>query len=346
MGQPDDKLMVNATRQETQRRAVDKSGEIQLRRNTIVGWLERMNLLVIPLILVIIAMSLLSERFFTQRNMITVMRASSIYIIVGVGQAFLMTSKNIDLSVGSMMGLIMGLVGTFIFFGGSVPLAILYAIGLGLLLGTVNGAIVTKLGVPALLATLGMMVSYRGMVNHYMYGTTVSRFPRQIVYLGQGTVGPIPMPIVIALAVAVLGACLYYFTRFGRYAVAIGGNEEAATLAGIPVKRWKTIFFAFQGLLVGIAALVFLGRLDSTNPGMGTGLELHVIVGVALGGTLLFGGKGSIWGVVLGMFLIAVLTNGLMLAGAGFFIQNILLGILLVGSVALQVSREKARGFD
>jgi ribose transport system permease protein len=212
---------------------------------------------------------------------------------------------------------------------------------MGVLLGTLNGLLVTLLGVPALLATLGMLVAYRGVVNEYLYGTTVSRFPEFVTFLGQGTVGPVPVPVIIALSVAAIGSLLYHFTRMGRYAVAIGGNEEAAMLAGIRVKLWKTIFFAFQGLMVGLGALVFLGRLDAAHPTVGVGLELHVIGGVVLGGTLLFGGKGTMWGVVLGMVLIAVLNNGLILAGAGFFIQQIFLGVLLVLAVAAQTARHR-----
>jgi ribose transport system permease protein len=303
--------------------------------------IERSNILTIPLIVLIVVMSLLSDRFLTEVNVYNVLRAASVYIIIGVGQAFVMTSRNIDLSVGSMMALIMAVVGKFMFDGGAVWIAVIYALGLGVLLGAVNGLIVTLLGVPALLATLGMLVTYRGMVNEYLYGTTVSRFPEWITWLGQGTLGPVPVPVVIALVVAGLGSLLYHFTRVGRYAVAIGGNEEAAVLAGIRVRLWKTVFFALQGLLVGLAALVFLGRLDAAHPTVGVGLELHVIGGVVLGGTLLFGGRGTMWGVVLGMVLIAVLNNGLILAGAGFFIQQIFLGILLVLAVAAQTARHR-----
>ena len=302
---------------------------------------ERSNILTIPLIVLIIVMSFLSDRFLTEVNVYNVLRATSIYIIIGVGQAFVMTSRNIDLSVGSMMALVMALVGSYLFNGGAIWIAVLMGLAIGLGLGVVNGLLVTILGVPALLATLGMLVTYRGLVNEYLYGTTVSRFPEFITYLGQGTVGPVPVPVIIALSVAAIGSFLYHFTRMGRYAVAIGGNEEAATLAGINVRLWKTIFFGFQGLLVGLGALVFLGRLDAAHPTVGVGLELHVIGGVVLGGTLLFGGKGTMWGVVLGMVLIAVLNNGLILAGAGFFIQQVFLGILLVLAVAAQTARHK-----
>ena len=321
--------------------AAAKPAQVMSRGERIWEFVERINMLTVPLVLIVIIMSFLSDRFLTSQNIYNVLRASAIYIIIGVGQAFLMTSKTIDLSVGSMLGLVMGFTGSYLFFGGNAPVAMLMALGLGLAFGVINGLLVTRLNVPPLLATLGMLVAYRGVLQQYLYGTTVSRFPQAIKVLGQGTVAGIPVPVIIAAAVAVIGALLYRHTKFARYAIAIGDNEEAAVLAGIRVKRWKLVFYLFQGLLVGVAALVFLGRIDSAHPGIGTGLELHVIAGVALGGTSLFGGKGTMWGVVLGMVLIAVLSNGLLLAGAGFFVQQIFLGVLLVASVALQVARSR-----
>ena len=321
--------------------AAAKPAHVMSRGERIWEFVERINMLTVPLVLIVIIMSFLSDRFLTSQNIYNVLRASAIYIIIGVGQAFLMTSKTIDLSVGSMLGLVMGFTGSYLFFGGNAPVAMLMALGLGLAFGVINGLLVTRLNAPPLLATLGMLVAYRGVLQQYLYGTTVSRFPPAIKVLGQGTVAGIPVPVIIAAAVAVIGALLYRHTKFARYAIAIGDNEEAAVLAGIRVKRWKLVFYLFQGLLVGVAALVFLGRIDSAHPGIGTGLELHVIAGVALGGTSLFGGKGTMWGVVLGMVLIAVLSNGLLLAGAGFFVQQIFLGVLLVASVALQVARSR-----
>lgn len=308
------------------------------------SWASGQNLLVIPIILLIVILPLFSDRFLTVSNMLNVLRAASIYIIMGVGQAFLMTSRNIDLSIGSMLALIMGVTGTYLFFGGSVVVAILLALALGLICGSVNGTLVARFKVPALLATLGMMVAFRGIIQQFLYGTTVSRFPDFIVYLGQGFVGVVPIPVVIAIVIAIIGSLIYHFTKFGRYAVAIGGNEEAAILAGIKVRRWKVIFYLFQGVMVAIAALVFLGRLNAAHGTLGVGLELHVIAGTALGGTSLFGGRGTMFGVVLGMGLISLLENGLMLAGAGFFIQSIVLGFLLVTAVAIQVARSSKLG--
>lgn len=302
---------------------------------------ERVNFLLLPLLLIIIGMTLATDRFLTPNNLFNIMRTASIFIVIGVGQTFVITSANIDLSVGSMMALIVGLTGTFLVSGGSVIVAILMALSLGILFGLINGLVVTRLGVPALLATLGTLVTYRGMIQEYMRGDYHVSFPQPIVYLGQGMVGPVPVPVIIALLVSAIGVLLLRYTRFGRYCIAIGGNEDAARLAGINVNRWKTIIFAFQGMLVGLGGLMLMGRLNAAHPSVGQGLELHVIAGVVLGGTSLFGGRGSIIGALLGMLLIGVLENGLLLARLGFFWQQIFLGILIIFAVSVQIARQK-----
>jgi len=302
---------------------------------------ERINFLVLPLLLIIIGMTLATDKFLTTNNLFNIMRTASVFIVIGIGQTFVITSANIDLSVGSMLALVAGLTGTYLVTGGSVVVAILLALSLGVLFGMVNGLIVTRLGVPALLATLGTLVAYRGMIQEYMRGDYHVKFPQPIVYLGQGMIGPVPVPVIIALLVAVLGAVLLRYTRFGRYCIAIGGNEDAARLAGINVNRWKTIVYAFQGLLVGLGSIMMMGRLNAAHPSIGQGMELHVIAGVVLGGTSLFGGRGSILGTVLGMLLIGVLENGLLLAGLGFFWQQIFLGMLIILSVAVQTARQR-----
>ena len=295
--------------------------------------------LIIPTLLIMAALWVFTDAFMTTDNVLRVARAASIYAIIGVGQTFVITSGNIDLSVGSSLALVGAITGTYLVGGGSVPVAFVLAIVLATVLGMVNGLIVAWLGVPALLATLGTLITYRGAVLEYMGSEYHVRFPPQVVYLGQGYVGPIPVPLIIALTVTLIGWFIYRYTKFGRVTVAIGGNETAAVLAGINVRRWKLAIYSFQGALVGLAALVMMGRLNAAHPSTGQLMELHVIAGVVLGGTLLFGGRGFVVGAFLGMFLISVLENGLLIAGLGFFWQQIVLGILLIFAVGLQMSR-------
>jgi rhamnose transport system permease protein len=313
-------------------------------QDTARNLMGRVHLLVIPMILFMVIFSLMHERFFTSVNLLNIARAAAMASVIGIGMTFLIASRNIDLSVGSMLGLTMALAGTAMkWYGVPVPIAILIAIISGGILGLINGLIVTILKVPALLATLGTLVAYRGILNQYMYGETASRFPESIVFLGQGMVGPIPVPVIVAVIAIAIAMFAYRYTRFGRYAVAIGGNEEAAQRAGINVNFWKVNYFVLQGMLCGLAAVIYLGQLNATHPAIGTGLELHIIAGTILGGTLLFGGFGSIGGMALGMYLIGVLENGLVLGGAGFFVQQIFLGMLLVAAVAVQLAQRRRR---
>lgn len=310
----------------------------------VLDLLGRAHLLILPLVLFMVVFSLMHERFLTPTNHFNIARAAAMTALIGIGMTFLITSRNIDLSVGSMLGLTMAVAGTAMkWFDVPVPLAILLAIGGGALLGLINGLAVTLLKVPALLATLGTLVAYRGILNQYMYGETASRMPASIVWLGQGMVGPVPVPVIVAAIAIPIAMYVYRYTRFGRYAVAIGGNEEAAKRAGINVDFWKVCYFVLQGALCGLAAVIYLGPLNATHPAIGTGLELHIIAGTILGGTLLFGGYGSILGMALGMYLIGVLENGLVLAGAGFFVQQIFLGLLLIAAVAAQLAQRRRR---
>lgn len=301
------------------------------------------NFLLLPLILICVALFFLAPNFATGQNIENILRLAAIYAIIGVGQTFVMTSANIDLSVGSMAALIMALVGTVVLGGYGVTAGIVLALILGAAMGAVNGLIVTKLKIPALLATLGVLVTYRGAVQEYMYGSYHVRFPESLRFLGQGSLFGVPMPVWIALVVAILGYLILRHTRFGRHVIAVGSNEQAAARAGINVDRVKIGVFALQGFLVGVAAILFMGRLNSAHPSFGIGMELHIIAGVVLGGTLLFGGYGTIIGTVLGMILIGVLENGLLLAGAGFFWQQIFLGILIIASVGTQLYFHRRR---
>lgn len=295
--------------------------------------------LVVPLLIIMVGLTLYTDTFLASDNLFRIARTAAVYAIIGVGQTFVITSGNIDLSVGSMLALISAITGTFIVGGGSIPVAIVLAMALGVVFGLINGFVVAWLRVPALLATLGTLIAFRGAVMEYMDGDYHVRFPESLVFIGQGFVGPVPVPVILAAVIAVIGWLIFRFTRFGRYAVAIGGNERAAVLAGINVRFWKLAIFAFQGALVGVASIVMMGRLNAAHPSTGQLMELHVIAGVVLGGTLLFGGRGFIFGTLLGMLLIGVLENGLLLAGLGFFWQQIFLGTLLVFAVAIQMAR-------
>ena len=304
------------------------------------------NTVVFPTIMCVFLLSIFSDKFFTIENQLNILRSAAVAMIVGVGQVFVISARQIDLSVGSVLGLVGCLTGFLVFDGYPIVVCFAFALIVGLLLGLINGLIVGYLRVPALLGTLGMLVLLRGSVQELMYGTYHVRFPREFVVIGQGDSFGVPNLVWIAAVVVIIGHFALTRLQYGRYILAIGGNPEAARISGINVRKYIIISFIIQAMLVALAALFLMGRMNSAHPTLGQGLELHIVAGVILGGTSLFGGVGKVWGMAIAMYLIAVLENGLLLAGASFFWQQILLGILLISSVAIQIYRSKSGKID
>ncbi len=280
--------------------------------------------------------------FNTATNQLTILRAAAVYLVLCTGQTFVMTTSGIDLSTGSMLGLVGVIVFTLV-VDGLLPssLVIPAAVVVGAVLGSVNGFTVSRLRIPPLLATLATFVAYRGVIQLLMGTRFITEVPQVVLTIGRFRMlgGYVQMPVVIALALALLGAVVLHYTKFGRFVTAVGSNESAAKAARINTKAVKMIAYSLQGAFAGIASLIVVGRLGSVNAGLGTGLELHVIAATVLGGTYLFGGKGTIVGTILGVYLIGLLENGLIQVGAGFFVQQIVLGILIIVSVAIQTRR-------
>ena len=233
---------------------------------------------------------------------------------------------------------------TMLLSGTPVILALATGIGLGALVGMVNGLVITRLAVNPLIATLGMLVALRGVTHLFMSGNVVVRMPSEVRFLGQGDILGVPMPAIIALTVAIVGYWLLFHTRFGRYTQAIGSNEDAVALVGIKVRRQKVLIYVLQGVCCAIGAAVLIGRLNGASPELGLNYELHIIAGVVLGGTALYGGVGTVAGTVLGILTIGVLENGMVLVGADFHVQRVLIGVLLVGAVAYQGFRRRVEG--
>lgn len=315
-------------------------------------WLQRLprliaqiNPMIFAFIIIFIGLALISDRFLVERNQMNITRQVAVYLVIAIGQTFVITSRGIDLSVGSTLGLTACVMGVLININGwPVWAGISAAVLLGAFIGLINGVVITKLNVPPLIATLGALVAIRGLTHLYMQADVVVRMPEALVFIGQGFVGPIPMPAIIAFGLTGIAWWLFNYTKFGQYMTAIGSNESACRLTGIHVDRWKIGAYVFQGAMVGIAAALIVGRLNGANPQIGLNYELHVIAAVVLGGTALFGGYGTIIGTLFGILTLGVLENGTVLVGADFHVQRVIIGVLLVAAVAYQGWRYRRRG--
>lgn len=296
----------------------------------------------LAILLVLIAVfSFTSESFFSRVVLINVLTQTSIYVIAGVGMTIVLTGGGIDISIGSIIGLsatVMGI--AMIDLGFPVGLGLVIALAVGLACGAFNGFLVAAVRVPAIIVTLGSLTFFRGLAYLLGEGRVYMRFPEFMVWLGEGTLAGVPVPVWIAALTVVWGHGFLRSTRTGQRVVAVGGNEEAARLAGINVVATKWLTFVIMGALAGLTTIVIVARQDAAQAVMGFGIELHVIAAVVLGGTSLFGGKGLVLGTVLGALILGVLQTGLLLSGVAQFWQLVTLGLLLIVVVAVRIARE------
>ncbi|MEE9192087.1 MAG: ABC transporter permease [Candidatus Aerophobetes bacterium] len=290
----------------------------------------------------VITLSILSDKFLTIRNLTNIMTQCSIYIIMGVGMTMVLTTAGLDISIGSVVGLstvFMGVAMTHLGYPTWVGISI--GLIISILCGVFNAIFIVVLKVPPLIVTLGTLAMFRGLAYVYTAGELFFGFPKSFVWISRGRTLGIPMPIWIALVVLVLGYYLLKKTRTGCHITAIGGNEEAAALAGVNLRRLKFLVYVTSAFLAGLAAVIYTARLDAAQPTVGMGDEIHVLAAVILGGTSLFGGRGTMIGTLLAVVLLQVLSNGVLLVGIGFFWQQVLIGLIFVVVVALRTMREQ-----
>lgn len=284
--------------------------------------------------------------FPTLENLTNILNQNSVYIILAIGQTLVILTAGIDLSVGSILALSAVVCAdvskhTDAFSYGLIPITSLVAIGLGGLIGAFNGTMVTVFRIPPFIATLAMMTMARGMANIYCDARPIGHLPAEFKLIGTASLGTVPAPVFI---MAVLAAALFVITRytvFGRYIYAVGGNEEAARLSGINVAATKFWVYVISGMCAGICGLILASRLGSGDPKLGMMYELISIAAVVLGGTSLFGGRGTVIGTIYGALFIGVLENGLLLKGVPTFFQWVIKGIVIL--IAVVVDELKRR---
>lgn len=295
-------------------------------------WLQRYIILSI-LLLMCIFLSIASPYFLTYRNIINIIRQVSINGILAAGMTFVIIGGGIDLSVGSIVGFV-GAIAAGLQYLGTLP-AILISLVMGILVGAINGILITKGNIPPFIATLGMLSMARGATLLYTGGQPIFNLNSNFRYFGAGNIGPIPVPIVMFILIAFGAHVFLKNTVYGREIYAIGGNLEAAKYSGVPTKKRVLMNFCIMGFLCAIAGIILTARLNSADPTAGTGMELDVIAAVIIGGTSLFGGEGTIFGTTIGVLIIGVLNNGLNLLQVSSYYQIVLKGAIVVGAVIL-----------
>ncbi len=294
------------------------------------------------LTILIIIFSLMSNAFLTFDNFIVILRQVSIIGICAFGQAFVVISGGIDLSVGSTVAL-SGVIAASLtnFYGVPIPLAFLAGIIAGGICGLLNGVLVTKVKIPPIIVTLGTLTIIRGLAFIIVGGNTVFGMPEGYRILGRGYVGFIPIPVLIMIIFFILFFIVLNNLNFGRYIYAIGSNEEAALISGINVTKIKTMVFVLCGLMAGLGGAILSSRLDSGQAATAQGLELDVLTAVVLGGVSIAGGKGRLESVFVGVLIIGILANGMVLLNIQHFYQLVIKGAVLLLAVSLDVLRKK-----
>jgi len=288
-------------------------------------------------VLAFIALTLLTDTFATERNLFNVTRNFAFVAIMAIGMTTVIASGGIDLSVGASVVLSAVVIGVCMESGLPFWLSALAALGAALLVGLVNGLLIAFVGIPSFVVTLGMMSFARSLALVLSNNKMIYEFgPDHAVLLGLGggRLFGIPNPVIVLLVIAAVTAVLYRWTRWGQHVFAIGGNESAAVMTGIPVRPIKVSVYMFSAFTAGVAGILMVGWLGSVTTNLGTSMELAVIAAAVIGGANLSGGEGTVAGAVIGALLIEVIRNSLILLGISTFWQGAFIGFFIVLVVA------------
>jgi ribose transport system permease protein len=288
--------------------------------------------------------SIVSKSFLTASNLMTVTRQVAMLGISAVGMTCVILTSGIDLSVGSVMG-ITNIVGALLMTAAGIPIipAVLITLLLSAGIGLINGLFVAYVRVPALITTLAMMTILRGLSYVLCGGMPVWGLPASFKILGQGYIGPVPIPVLVMLVTFGVGWIFLNRTKFGRYIYGLGGNREAVRLSGVYTSRIETLVYVISGFLTGLAGIIMLSRINTGQPKIGTGYEMDVITAVVLGGVSIMGGEGSLLGVLFGVLITGVLANGMILTDVSEYYQQITKGLVLLAAVTFDTVAKRRK---
>lgn len=302
---------------------------------------KRYGLFVI-LALLIIIFAIATPRFITPTNLMNILRQISMFGIVVVGYTMVMVSGGCDMSVGGQLALCgMFAAQLTVNMGVPTPVAIILTLALGALFGLLNGLLMNTFNIMPIIVTLGTMLIFQGASYVISGGVAIYGLPDSMKWLGQGYIGPIPTPVVLLVVVCLLGYVFLHKTYYGRQIFAIGGNLEAARLAGIKIKKVRLTVFTITGVLAALAGMVMAGRTGSAQPSAGSSYPFDCMTAVVLGGVSFAGGSGSIMGAMMGVLIIGVLNNGMQLIGMDANEINCIKGLVLLIAIGIDSYQRK-----
>jgi len=299
--------------------------------------------IVFVLIALVIIISIAAPVFLSPRNIRNVLQQVSTLGILSMGVTVLMISGGIDLSVGSAISTVAVIAGTMLKAGIPAEIAILTGLVLGCAIGCLNGMLAAFTRAHPFILTLGTMTILQGIAIIITQGYPINDLGARFGYIGGAMIGPVPFIVILFFLVMIVCGLLLRYLRIGRIAYAIGGNEYTTYLAGIPVKRYKILFYVICGFFAGMAGLVLASRISSAIPNMGTGFEMNSIGAAVIGGIPLTGGRGNVWGTLTGVLLLGIIANGLNLLHVDASFQYVVTGLIIIIAVIIHEQRLKKR---
>lgn len=294
-------------------------------------------------VIMFILMAIINVNFLSVTNITNVLRQVVVITILACGEQLMIIAGLIDLSVGSVLALSGCLAASVVTTTGNAPLAVVVGLLVGLLCGAVNGFVLTTFDIPPFITTLATMMIARGAVQAYTNNVPISQLGDSFTWIGQGYIGPIPVPVIIMIIALLITWMVLNQTRTGRYIYAIGGNQEAAKASGISIKKVKFFACSFAGVMAGLSGIVLTSRMNSGQPIAGETYEMDAIAAVIVGGTSMAGGLGNIPGTIIGSLIIGIIRNFMNLQNISSYYQKIVQGIIICVAVIIDVKVRNAK---
>jgi ribose transport system permease protein len=296
----------------------------------------------IMIVILFVTLTVATDSFLTTTNLQNILNQNAPLAIIAIAGTFVIIGGGFDLSTGAIVA-VANVIAAWVAVHESSALGLFAAPVVGLLLGILNGVLITQLRIHSFLATLASSLAYRGLAVLITGGFLIAVTDPGFSKLGQGQVGGIYYAVIVLVVFALLGGFLLNYTAFGRYVFAVGGNEEAAQLSGVRVNWVKIGTFAFSGFAAGVAAAILVSRISSGQAQAGAGMELQAIAAVILGGTSIYGGVGAVWRSLAGVFLLALINNGFNILNANPFYKDLTTGVIILSAVALSAAEARRR---